>query len=75
MAGLVTPSAIPHIGNEPSMRAYLEAEGVDYIVAFALWYPEMVLDPRLELVYQGSSPYLREAMQHNWQIYRTHWGE
>ncbi len=75
MAGLVTPGAIPYIGDQEGMRAYLAAQGVDYVVTFPLWYPEMIRDPALELVYQGSSPYLRASFEHNLQVYKAHWGE
>ncbi|MBN1937833.1 MAG: hypothetical protein JW934_24475 [Anaerolineae bacterium] len=73
MAGLVTPGAIPHIGDEASMREYLRQEGVDYFVTYPQWYPKLIRDPAFELVFEGTSPYLRQQFGHNLQVYRTHW--
>jgi len=75
MAGLVTPGAIPYIGDETSMREYLRREGVDYLVTYPQWYPNLIRDPAFELVFEGTSLYLRRQFGHNLQVYRAHWGE
>ena len=43
LAGLVSPEVIPFIRDEPRLAAYLDEKDVDYLIAFADLYPEMVL--------------------------------
>ena len=42
LAGLVSPEIIPIIRDEEKIRDYLDESGVDYLVTFPGWYPELV---------------------------------
>ena len=68
MAGLVTPDVIPFIRDEDRLSAYLDEQGVDYLIAFADLYPDMVLGKEEVFVADGSV-----AEEANWApmtIYR-----
>jgi hypothetical protein len=43
------------------------------LVTFPSWYPSMVADPRLELVYQTGAAITREHGEDNMAVYRCHW--
>jgi hypothetical protein len=42
LAGLVSPEVIPFIRNEDRLKEYLTEKGVNYLVTFPSWYPELV---------------------------------
>ncbi|MEZ0395669.1 MAG: hypothetical protein ABWK53_04455 [Anaerolineales bacterium] len=54
LAGLVSPEVIPFIRDEERLAAYLDARGVDYLVAFPDWYP--LLTSGLPPVFVAGSP-------------------
>jgi arabinofuranosyltransferase len=68
LAGLVTPDVIPFIRNEDELKNYLSNEGVDYLVTFPSWYPD--LTSGLEIVYQADSPYTVKFGMDNMTVFR-----
>ncbi len=72
LAGLVTPEVIPFIRDEAKLMAYMEEHDAAYLMTFPNWYPEIVADPRVELVYPSSGI----APEDGWvrmAVYRLNW--
>ena len=42
LAGLVSPEVIPFFRDERRLAAYFNANGVDYLMTFPGWYPDLV---------------------------------
>lgn len=55
LAGLISPEVIPFLKDENQIANYLDQEGVDYLMTFPSWYPQLVLMG--ELVYQTENDY------------------
>jgi hypothetical protein len=51
MAGLITPEIIPFLRDESRMLDFVCAQQADVVVTFPSWYPQMVNDERLVLIY------------------------
>ncbi len=73
LAGLVSPEVIPFIRDEAQLLAWMQAWQAEYLVTFPSWYPVMVADPRLELVYQTETALTREHGGDNMAVYRCRW--
>ncbi|HOU12522.1 MAG TPA: hypothetical protein PKZ84_05360 [Anaerolineae bacterium] len=73
LAGLVSPEVIPFIRDEAQLLAWMEARQAEYLVTFPSWYPTLVADPRLELVYQTDTALTRAHGEDNMAIYRCRW--
>jgi hypothetical protein len=73
LAGLVNAEVIPIIRDENALIALMEARGSAYLMTFPGWYPRIVADPRVRLVYQtdGTAP---ASGGENMAIYRLEWG-
>jgi hypothetical protein len=68
LAGLISPDVIPFIRDETRLGDYLDSQGVDYLVTFPDWYPE--LTSRAELVFQTNGQ-IAPSMDHdNMAVYR-----
>jgi arabinofuranosyltransferase len=72
-AGLITPDVIPFIRDENRILAFLEARGVDYLVIFPSWYPQIAESPQLRAVYRSTSPWIVRAGGDNVVIYEAVW--
>ena len=42
LAGLVSPEVVPFIRDQTRLASYMNAQGVDYLIAFPAWYPDLV---------------------------------
>ena len=51
MAGLITPDIIPFLRDEAQMLDFIRAQQADFVVTFPSWYPQMVQDERLSVIY------------------------
>ncbi len=51
LAGLITPEVIPFIRDEAALGAFISAQQADYLVTFPGWYPDLVQQPALSLIY------------------------
>jgi hypothetical protein len=71
LAGLITPKVISFVRNEEQLLDYLLAQGAEYVVAFPTWYPHMVDDDRLVLIYQSDGVVSRETVGDNMAVYRV----
>jgi hypothetical protein len=69
LAGLASPEVIPFVRDEPQLLAFMLAQQVDYLVTFPSWYPEIVADERLELIYQTHCLRTREQGGDNMAVY------
>ncbi len=72
-AGLVNPEVIPFIRDEEKILAFLEEEGVDFVVIFPSWYPQLAQSSRLRPIYRSPSPWIVEAGGDNIVVYETAW--
>jgi hypothetical protein len=70
LAGLITPEVIPIVRDEEQLLAYLVEQKAQYLVTFPDWYPTMVKDDRLTLVYQTDCTITREKLGDNMAVYR-----
>ncbi|MCL4258204.1 MAG: hypothetical protein KJZ53_06730 [Anaerolineales bacterium] len=67
LAGLVSPEVVPFMQDEARLAAYLDAAGVQYLVAFPGWYSQ--LPQGRELLHQAPA-YLDEAGLGRMGVYR-----
>ncbi len=68
MAGLVSPDVIPFIRDEARLREYLDKSGVNYLVTFPDWYPELTKD--LEPVFVSNGVFAPAFDEMNMAVYR-----
>ncbi len=68
LAGLVSPEVIPFIRDEARLAHYLDERGVDYLVTFPGWYPELV--QQAEPIYTTHATFSPRAGGENMTIYR-----
>jgi hypothetical protein len=68
LAGLVSPEVIPFMRDEARLGVYMTDKGVDYLVTFPGWYPELVLLG--EPVYQTNGVIAPKIGGENMVIYR-----
>ncbi|GAB1471227.1 hypothetical protein MASR2M66_21050 [Chloroflexota bacterium] len=54
LAGLVSPEVVPFIRDEVRLSDYLNRQGVDYLIAFADFYPEMTANRDVVFVTNGA---------------------
>jgi hypothetical protein len=68
LAGLISPDVIPFIRDEHKLGEYLDSQGVDYLVTFPKWYPQLILggDP----VYHTQGTFSPAAGGENMWVYR-----
>jgi len=67
LAGLVSPDVIPIIRDEAALAALLDERGVDYLVTFPGWYPQ--LTGQAERVYTTGASFSPEAGGENMAVY------
>ncbi len=70
LAGLVTPEIIPLLRDEPRLLEFILDRRADYVVTFPSWYPRMVNDERLRLIYQTGRPLTGEQDGDNIAVYK-----
>jgi hypothetical protein len=68
LAGLVSPDVIPFLRDEERIKAYLSERGVDYLVTFPDWYPN--LTSGLSPVFTTGAPYAPSFGEQNMAVYR-----
>ena len=68
LAGLVSPDVIPFLRDEERIKAYLSERGVDYLVTFPDWYPD--LTSGLSPVFTTGAPYAPAFGEQNMAVYR-----
>ncbi len=71
LAGLISPEVIPFIRDEPRLLEWLEAHQAAYLVTFPSWYPGLVADPRLKLLYQTDTALTRQLGEDNMAVYQV----
>jgi hypothetical protein len=67
LAGLVSPEVIPFLRDDELLAAYLNRQGVSYLVAFPDWYPKLTAN--LALVFTTGAPYSRAFGEQNMAVY------
>jgi hypothetical protein len=60
LAGLISPDVIPFIRDQGRLAQYMDRRGVDYLVTFPGWYPDLTAD--LPLLYRTRGEYGPENM-------------
>jgi hypothetical protein len=73
LAGLVNPEVTPFIRDEERLLVWMEEQGADYLVTFPSWYPRIVADPRMELVYRTGAAVTVAQGGENMAVYVCHW--
>ncbi len=68
LAGLISPEVIPHLWDEAHLEEYLNRQGVDYLVSFPGWFPN--LTGRATPVFSSESPYSLMLDHENMAVYR-----
>jgi len=72
-AGLVNTEVIPFIRDEEKILDFLEQKGVDYVVIFPSWYPQIAGSSQLRAIHRSKSPWILEAGGDNIVVYETSW--
>jgi hypothetical protein len=67
LAGLISPEVIPIIRDQDQLAKYLDQQGVDYLVTFPSWYPDLVATA--ELVYQNDGVIAPKLEHENMAVY------
>jgi hypothetical protein len=57
--------------EERQLLDFVLRRGADYVVTFPSWYPRMVTDDRLEIVYQTDCPITLERGGDNMAVYQV----
>jgi hypothetical protein len=70
LAGLVSPEVIPFLRDEAQIAAYLNANGVDYLIAFPNLYP--MLAAGSDVVFRSNGIFAPLMGGENLYVYR--WG-
>ena len=68
LAGLVSPDVIPFLRDEERIKTYMSERGVDYLVTFPDWYPD--LTSGLSPVFTTGAPYAPAFGEQNMAVYR-----
>ncbi len=68
LAGLVSPEVIPFMRDEGRLAQYLDERGVDYLVTFPGWYPELAR--RAMPVFTTLGSFSPEAGGENMAVFR-----
>jgi hypothetical protein len=68
MAGLITPDVVPFIRDEPQLAEYLNANSVDYLIAFPGLYPQLT-SPR-ESLFEAGLEFGPLHFDENMQVFR-----
>jgi hypothetical protein len=68
LAGLVSPDVIPFIRDEQMLANYLDAQGVDYLIAFPGWYPDLI--DQAHPIYQSGGQFAPRLGSDNLTVYR-----
>lgn len=68
LAGLISPEVIPILNDERALAAYLDAQGVDYLIVLQGIYPR--LEAGHQVVHQGFSADISEAETSPMIVYR-----
>jgi hypothetical protein len=68
LAGLVSPEVIPFIRDEAELAAYLDRSGVQFVVAFPDWYPNLL--EQAEVIYKADGEFSRRLGHENMAVYR-----
>jgi hypothetical protein len=68
LAGLVSPEVIPFIRDETRLAAYLDQQGVDYLIAVPDFDPQMTRDA--EVAFVTRNPVTLVLGHENMAVYR-----
>jgi hypothetical protein len=69
LAGLVSPEVVPFIRDEAQLADWLAQQEADYLVTFSGWYPRLVAEPGVRLVFATGAPYSPAAGGENMAVY------
>jgi hypothetical protein len=68
LAGLISPDVIPFMNDDDRLSAYMDAEGVQYLIAFPGWRPR--LTDRETQIYITESNYISRSELRNMSVYQ-----
>lgn len=68
LAGLISPEVIPFIRDEDRLAAYMDQQGVRYLITFPGWYPGLIL--RGEEVHSTQGKFAPRLGGENMMVYR-----
>jgi hypothetical protein len=68
LAGLISSDVIPILRDERALADLLDAEGVDYIMTFPEWYPDLIR--KAQPVFTTDAPYSIEAGGEHMVVFR-----
>ncbi len=70
LAGLVTPEVIPIITDEAALLDFVITHQAEYLVTFPAWYPEMVQNSDLSVLYSTDSQWISQSTADNMTVYK-----
>jgi len=70
LAGLITPDVIPYMRDEARLLQFVVEQEADYLATFPSWYPRMVVDDRLLLIYQTECDVTRQRGGDSMAVYQ-----
>lgn len=68
LAGLISPEVIPFIRDEARLEGFLNRQGIDFLVTFPGWYPQMTKNK--VSVFRTGGPFSPAAGGENMEVYR-----
>ncbi len=68
LAGLISPEVIPFIRDEARLASHMDAQRVEYMIAFPDWYPDLI--QRGTSVFATNGPFMKEPGLKSMTIYR-----
>jgi hypothetical protein len=71
LAGLVSPQVIPILRDEAALLRLMLDSGARYFVTFPGWYPSIVADKRITLVYRTGGQFSPRDGGENMSVYRV----
>ena len=71
LAGLITPEVIPFIRDEQALFNFVANNNAGYLVTFPSWYPEMVQQPELSIIFETRAPWGPQAGEDSMTVYQV----
>jgi hypothetical protein len=67
LAGLISPEVVPFIRDEAKLAVFMDQRGVDYLIAFPHWYPDLIKHG--QEIYSTGGRFVENPVLENMTIY------
>jgi hypothetical protein len=68
LAGLISPEVVPFMRDEVRLASFMDERGVEYLIAFPYWYPDLIQRGTPVFVTEGH--FVETPASQNMTIYR-----